>query len=84
MVRTAVVKRPGKGVVCMCKLGTRQIPSLALLFGKEVRGWRWGQLFLPNALFSLTIITKVTAINPSALRVTLCYLAPLPKGKKST
>lgn len=29
-------------------------------------------------------ITEVTAINPGALRVTLCYLAALPKGMRST
>lgn len=61
--------------------GHTEIPSVSLLFCKEGREWRGDQLFLSNALSSLTIITKVTAINPSALRVTLCYLAALPKER---
>lgn len=77
--------------------GVARMP-LAKSLGKGVKAWAcWvtlccsagragsvgDQLFLPTALSSLTIVAKVTAINPHALRVTLCYMAALPKRKRS-
>lgn len=61
--------------------GHTEIPSAVPQGGPRVEGG--DQVFLSNALSSL-IITKVTAINPRALRVTLCYLAALPKAKRNT